>query len=150
VGNTNGVFLAAGVQGNTIRGNVITGNPPVQVAIDHSSNTGYDIKNMAAADANTFDGNLCVTGLNAPCPLVPPIENSSLAAALEASVCGVRLRSPLCRAPVSAWNDHLVHEIRVGAKPLMTGDRIQLMTAGEYVQARAAAGIERNVEENRR
>lgn len=70
VGNANGVFLTAGVQGNTIRGNIIVGNPPVQVAVDHTASGGFDIKNLATTGANIFDNNTCLSGLNAPCPAV--------------------------------------------------------------------------------
>jgi parallel beta-helix repeat protein len=72
IGNANGVFLVAGVQGNTIRRNTIVGNPPVQIAVDHTANPGFDIKNLASAGANTFLGNICVTSMNAPCPSVGP------------------------------------------------------------------------------
>jgi hypothetical protein len=44
----------------------------VQVALDHTANSGFDIKNLADAGANTFEGNICVTSLNAPCPSVGP------------------------------------------------------------------------------
>ncbi len=47
LGNTNGVFLAAGVAGNFIRRNLIVGNPPVQIDLDHPSASGVDIKNLA-------------------------------------------------------------------------------------------------------
>jgi hypothetical protein len=70
LGNLNGIFLVAGVQGNTFLRNLITGNPPVQVSLDSPSTTGYDIKNLAAADANAFEGNSCLSSLNAPCPSV--------------------------------------------------------------------------------
>lgn len=70
VGNTNGIFLAAGVQGNVIRRNLIVGNPPVQVDLDHPSTSGVDIKNLAADGANAFRGNVCLTSINAPCPAV--------------------------------------------------------------------------------
>jgi parallel beta-helix repeat protein len=69
-GNSNGIYLTAGVTGNTIRRNTILGNPAVQVAADHSGNSGYDIKNLAAAGANTFVGNSCATSINAPCPSI--------------------------------------------------------------------------------
>jgi parallel beta-helix repeat protein len=71
-GNANGVFLVAGVQGNTIRRNTIVGNPPVQIAVDHTANPGFDIKNLADAGSNTFLGNICGTSLNAPCPSIGP------------------------------------------------------------------------------
>jgi parallel beta-helix repeat protein len=59
LGNLNGIFLAAGVQGNTFLRNLITGNPPIQMSFDTPSSTiGYDIKNLADPDANTFEGNV--------------------------------------------------------------------------------------------
>jgi parallel beta-helix repeat protein len=72
LGNANGIFLTAGVRGNTFRGNTIVGNPPVQVAVDHTVDGGFDIKNLADADANTFEGNICMTSVNAPCPSAGP------------------------------------------------------------------------------
>src|SRR5262245_3850403 len=66
VGNTNGVFLTAGVQGNVFRGNLIEGNSPVQLSLDNPSAGGVDIKNLATAGANAFLGNVCLTSLNAP------------------------------------------------------------------------------------
>jgi parallel beta-helix repeat protein len=69
-GNTNGVSLAATVQGNIIRRNLIVGNPPVQVDLDHPSAKGLDIKNLSPSGANTFQGNKCLTAVNAPCPAV--------------------------------------------------------------------------------
>ena len=76
VGNSNGIFLTAGVQGNVIRGNVIAGNPPVQLSIDFPLSTGFDIQNLAADGANTFDNNICLSSVNAPCPAIgiPPIN----------------------------------------------------------------------------
>src|SRR5262245_10639031 len=68
VGNTNGLFLTATVQGNVIRRNVIIGNPPVQMGLDHTANTGFDIKNLAQPGQNSFTGNVCLTAMNAPCP----------------------------------------------------------------------------------
>jgi parallel beta-helix repeat protein len=72
VGNANGIFVTTGVQGNTFRGNTIVGNPPVQIAVDHTTNGGFDIKNLADPGANTFEGNVCRTSVNAPCPSVGP------------------------------------------------------------------------------
>jgi len=69
-GNTNGLFMTPTVQGNIIRRNLIVGNPPVQVDLDHASAKGVDIKNLAPSGANTFQGNKCLTSVNAPCPAV--------------------------------------------------------------------------------
>ena len=77
VGNANGIFLVAGTQGNTFLRNLVTGNPPVQVSLDSPSSIGYDIKNMAASDANTFAGNICLSSVNAPCPSVGPSLTAS-------------------------------------------------------------------------
>lgn len=68
VGNTNGLFMTATVQGNVIRRNVIIGNPPVQMGLDHTANNGFDIKNLAQPGQNSFTGNACLTAMNAPCP----------------------------------------------------------------------------------
>jgi parallel beta-helix repeat protein len=70
VGNSNGILLVAGVQGETVRGNVALGNPPLQVAVDHTSGAGADIVNRATAGANNFQSNVCITSVNAPCPAV--------------------------------------------------------------------------------
>jgi parallel beta-helix repeat protein len=77
IGNTNGLYMTAGVQGNIIRRNLLEGNPPVQVAVDHSANIGFDIKNLADPGANIFVGNICATSLNAPCPSVAPYLTAS-------------------------------------------------------------------------
>ena len=66
-GNSNGIFLAAGVTGNIIRRNFIVGNPPAQVDVDHPSASGVDVKNLADDGANTFRGNVCLTSVNGPC-----------------------------------------------------------------------------------
>ncbi len=77
VGNTSGIFLAAGVQGNIFRSNLVVGNPGVQVSVDHPSNNGFDIQNLASPGANSFEGNTCETALNAPCPSVGPSMTAS-------------------------------------------------------------------------
>jgi parallel beta-helix repeat protein len=77
VGNVNGIFLAPGVQGNLFRGNLISGNPPVQVSADNPSAGGLDIKNLADPGANAFEGNICLTSSNAPCPSVGPSFTAS-------------------------------------------------------------------------
>jgi hypothetical protein len=72
--NTNGIFIAPGVQGNIFRLNLITGNPALQVALDHPfpGTSGVDILNLAAAGANSFEGNECLTSVGAPCPTAGP------------------------------------------------------------------------------
>ena len=55
----------------------MVGNPPVQVAVDHTSDIGrsFDIKNRAPLSlGNVFTANVCLTALNAPCPA--PFEPS--------------------------------------------------------------------------
>jgi parallel beta-helix repeat protein len=77
LGNSNGLYLAAPVLGNIIRGNLVTGNPSVQVSTDNPSGSGLDIKNLAPPGANAFVGNVCVTAVNAPCPSVGPSLTAS-------------------------------------------------------------------------
>lgn len=72
LGNSNGLFLTATVQGNVIRDNLITGNPAVQVSSDNPTGGGLDIKNLAPVGANTFLGNICQTATNATCGLLGP------------------------------------------------------------------------------
>jgi parallel beta-helix repeat protein len=75
-GNTNGLYMTKAVQGNVIRRNLIVGNPPVQVDLDHPSAKGVDILNLAPDGKNTFRGNKCLTSVNAPCPAIKREENS--------------------------------------------------------------------------
>jgi len=62
-GNTNGILLQANTRDNIIRGNVIAGNPPVQVTKDYGAAVGFDVKDEAATDGarNSFDRNWCVS-----------------------------------------------------------------------------------------
>jgi parallel beta-helix repeat protein len=70
VGNANGVFLFAGVEGNFISHNVVTGNAPVQVLVNNPTTSGVDIRNNATPGANTFEDNVGLTAINAACPAV--------------------------------------------------------------------------------
>jgi hypothetical protein len=40
--------------------------------LDNASSSGVDVKNLADAGANAFEGNVCGTSINAPCPSVGP------------------------------------------------------------------------------
>jgi hypothetical protein len=69
LGNTNGIVVVAGVQGNVFRRNVVVGNPPIQVSNSFPAGPkGVDIRNGAVPGTNTFEDNVCLTGVNAPCP----------------------------------------------------------------------------------
>ena len=140
VGNANGIFINSGVQGNTIRRNTIVGNPPVQVAVDHTTNIGYDINNLADDGANTFERNVCLTAINAPCPKVSH-ANSLLADQLQFSGCASHVPTASCKLTVSEWNHHLIDKIDPGARGLGIGDGKQRMTVQQYLEARAAAGL---------
>lgn len=140
-GNANGIVVLAGVQGNTIRGNTIFGNPPVQVAVDHTSSGGYDIKNLAAPGANTFDSNVCLTAVNAPCPVVAPDANAVLESQLQSVACGTYPPAASCQWNVNQWNWFFLNKINSNAQPLVVGDGTQMMTVDQYLQARATAGI---------
>ena len=67
VGNANGIVLVAGAEGNVIGGNLVVGNPPVQVAVNNPGSVGVDIRNLATPGFNTVDGNVCLTAVNALC-----------------------------------------------------------------------------------
>lgn len=68
IGNTNGIILFPESSGNIVRGNVVVGNPPIQVSVSLPGSTGVDILNLSAPGMSTFDRNLCLTGASAPCP----------------------------------------------------------------------------------
>ena len=132
--------MAAGVRGNIIRANVVVGNPPVQVAVDHTANGGADVKNLSDAGANTFEENICLTGINAPCPAAAPNVNSRLQSQLQSAGCGNYPPVQSCQLSVSQWNYYLT-KINPDATPLGLDDGTQLMTVQQYLQARAAAGL---------
>lgn len=67
VGNANGIVIVTGTERNLIAGNVVVGNPPVQVAVNNPGTAGFDIRNLASAGSSTLDGNVCLTTVNAPC-----------------------------------------------------------------------------------
>src|SRR5262245_32298744 len=71
-GNVTGIRISAtnATTGNVIRGNTIAGNPPILASNNAPENApfGFDILNLSAPGATTFENNLCVTSMNAPCP----------------------------------------------------------------------------------
>ena len=139
-GNANGIFLPAGTQGNIIRGNTIVGNPPIQIAVDHTANGGVDILNLAGVGTNIFEENICLSGTNAPCPALTPDATSLLASQLQVLGCGTYPPKPSCQLTVSQWNYYL-NTINPDAPVLGLGDGTQLMTVQQYLQARVAAGL---------
>jgi parallel beta-helix repeat protein len=141
VGNANGILIAAGTQGNVFRGNLVVGNPPVQMSLDHGANPGVDIKNGAAADANTFDNNVCLTAVSAPCPVLVLDANSVLETELQSVACGTYPPATSCQLSASQWNWFLTNKVNPQAATLVIGDGTQQMTAPQYVQARVAAGL---------
>jgi parallel beta-helix repeat protein len=67
-GNTNGIIIAAGAEGNVIRRNTVVANPPLQVSVSFPTANGVDIRNGATTGTNTIDDNVCLTAVNAACP----------------------------------------------------------------------------------
>ena len=70
LGNTNGIILVPGVEGNIVRHNVVVGNPPVQISVTFPLDGGVDIRNQATPGTNTIDDNFCLTSVNAPRPAI--------------------------------------------------------------------------------
>jgi parallel beta-helix repeat protein len=146
VGNANGIFLAAPTTGNVIRGNVITGNPPIQVTNSIPDTTGVDIRNLSTAGANMFTNNLCVTALNAPCPGLPPAA-MSLPMALGLTLDTVNIRAGgLFTATVSGNNlgDSTFFDLRF-RRPGSTTDEVTMnwqqgLSARHSVAAGTATG----------
>jgi len=73
-GNVTGVRINAVSTGNIFRGNIIAGNPPILVSnnVPENGAYGFDILNLAATGANTFENNTCITSMNAPCVNLNP------------------------------------------------------------------------------
>jgi parallel beta-helix repeat protein len=73
-GNTNGILIGAAARDNVVRDNIIVGNPGIQTANTRPAAQAVDILNLAPAGQTTFERNVCVTSVNAPCPAVarPP------------------------------------------------------------------------------
>jgi hypothetical protein len=81
----------------------------VQVSVDHTGNPGFDIKNLATAGANAFEGNICLTSVNAPCPSVGP--------SLTASPNPITVRGTAIGSTIISWNapDAQAIEIHIGS-----------------------------------
>jgi parallel beta-helix repeat protein len=69
-GNTQGIYIAAGARETKVRRNIVLGNPPIQTANTRPDVRALDIVNLAPAGATTFEDNVCLSGVNAPCPAV--------------------------------------------------------------------------------
>jgi parallel beta-helix repeat protein len=67
-GNTNGIYIAAAAGENVVRQNVIVGNPAMQSSATSPAVRAADIVNLAPDGRITFERNVCVTSVNAPCP----------------------------------------------------------------------------------
>jgi parallel beta-helix repeat protein len=69
-GNTNGIVVFPAATNNRIRSNVVIGNPPIQQSNSvPTSSGGVDIWDQSSPDNNnSFGGNVCLSGINAPCP----------------------------------------------------------------------------------
>jgi parallel beta-helix repeat protein len=68
MGNTNGIALFSASTGSLVRGNVVVGNPPIQVSVSLPTSMGVDILNLSAPGTSRFERNLCLTAVAAPCP----------------------------------------------------------------------------------
>ena len=76
IGNTNGILISVPASGNTIRENVVAGNPPSQIST--FGPIGFDIKDEAVSNGarNTFERNRCISYAGpgpSPCPSFPAV-----------------------------------------------------------------------------
>ena len=62
----------AGARATVVRENTVVGNPPIQTANTRPDLRALDIVNLAPAGETTFERNVCVSALNAPCPVITP------------------------------------------------------------------------------
>lgn len=70
MGNTQGIYVAEGARATTVRENTVVGNPPIQTANDRRDNRALDIVNLAPIGETTFERNVCLSAVNAPCPVI--------------------------------------------------------------------------------
>lgn len=68
-GNTNGILLGSGARETLVRANTVVGNPAIQVGSTRPNVQAVDILNLAPTGQTTFERNVCVTSVNAPCPV---------------------------------------------------------------------------------
>ena len=71
-GNTNGLYITAGARNTQVKRNIIVGNPANQVGSAQPDARALDIVNLAAPGETKFERNVCLTAVNAPCPVVVP------------------------------------------------------------------------------
>ena len=60
----------AGARATVVRENTVVGNPPIQTSNTRSDLRALDIVNLAPAGETTFERNICLSALNAPCPAI--------------------------------------------------------------------------------
>lgn len=60
----------AGARATVVRENTVVGNPPIQTSNTRPDLRGLDIVNLAPAGETTFERNICVSSVNAPCPAI--------------------------------------------------------------------------------
>ena len=109
--------------------------------MDHAASAGYDIKSLADPGKNLFEDNLCLTSVNAPCPVVSPRSASLVESELQFVACGNYPPTPSCQLNVNQWNWYLTNKINPSAQVLVVGDGSQVMTVQQYIQARSDAGL---------
>ena len=69
-GNTQGILIMAGARATTIRQNTVVANPPIQTGTTRPDLRQLDIVNLAPAGETTFERNVCLSAVNAPCSTV--------------------------------------------------------------------------------
>lgn len=58
----------AGARATVVRENTVVGNPSIQTSNTRPELRGLDIVNLAPSGETTFERNLCLSAVNAPCP----------------------------------------------------------------------------------
>ena len=71
-GNTQGIVVMATARATVVRENTVVGNPPIQVANTRPELRALDIVNLAPAGETTFERNVCLSAVNAPCSTTTP------------------------------------------------------------------------------
>jgi hypothetical protein len=143
-GNVNGVYLGAGgnVIGNTIRRNVILGNPAGEAIREFGASIGADIQDLSTPGMNTFDDNRCLSYAGqttpAPCPNISNRDNDEERQEREIAAFGRnRLAFPQGRLvnAVFPQSSHALPKTAGATKSAQADDAGSVTVTGKVVDA---------------
>jgi hypothetical protein len=141
-GNVNGVYIDPnGDTGNTIRRNIISGNPSAQTSTDYGASIGADVQDMSTPGTNVFEDNICLTYAGAlehpPCPNISKTGSDEALQALAAAAFGPSLEFPRARFANAVFhqNSAALPKTAEAARSGPTRDSETITVTGKVVDA---------------